>query len=223
MQTNERETWGQTSDMLGDFKFRLGDHWSYNFYNDPKRLGFVLSRYKFAAKMACKNARVLELGCSMGIGATILGETAQEYLGVDLDGPAIQTAKTNLKEAKYSFLHDDFMGKSYGRFDAVISLDVVEHIHQQHENLYFKTITKNLLPSGICVIGTPNEISAPFASPASQLGHVNLFSQERLRNALLKHFYQVFVFGMNDEILHTGFHPMAHYILCVGFHQRPVS
>jgi cyclopropane fatty-acyl-phospholipid synthase-like methyltransferase len=115
------------------------------------------------------------------------------------------------------------MGKIYGRFDAVISLDVVEHIHQKYEDLYFKTIFDNLSSNGICVIGTPNATSAPFASPASQLGHVNLFSQERLQKTLQNYFYQVFAFGMNDEIVHTGFGPMAHYILCVAFHQRPKS
>jgi cyclopropane fatty-acyl-phospholipid synthase-like methyltransferase len=179
-----------------------------------------MSRYKFAANMACNNARVLELGCSMGIGASILAESAKNYLGVDLDQAAILTAKENFTDAKFSFLHDDFMGKTYGLFDAIISLDVIEHIHPPYEDLYFQTIMNNLSKNGICVIGTPNITSAPFASSTSQLGHVNLFSQERLAKTLKNRFYQVFPFGMNDEIVHTGFGAMAHYILCVGFHRK---
>ncbi|HSX26657.1 MAG TPA: class I SAM-dependent methyltransferase, partial [Chlamydiales bacterium] len=139
MKTVEKECWDRTADMLGNDRVQLGDHWSYNFHNDPKRLGFVLSRYKLAAKMACKRGKVLELGCSTGIGSTILGEFATEYVGVDLDESAIETARSNLKMPKYCFIHDDFMGKHYGEFDAVVSLDVVEHIHVEYENTYFET------------------------------------------------------------------------------------
>ncbi|HSX13983.1 MAG TPA: class I SAM-dependent methyltransferase [Chlamydiales bacterium] len=220
MKTSEKEAWDRTADMLGNFKVHLGDHWSFNFFNDPKRLAFVLSRYKLAAKMACKKGRVLELGCSTGIGATILGEFTSEYVGVDLDESAIQTARSNLTEPKFRFLFDDFMGKIYGQFDAVVSLDVVEHIHLEYEDLYFKTVVDNLAPNGICVIGTPNVTSAPYAAPTSQIGHVNLYSQDRLVKVLKKYFHQVFPFGINDEIVHTGYASMAHYIVGVGFYKK---
>lgn len=217
---NEKETWDQTAEMLGHLRTRLGDHWSYNYFNDPKRLGFVLSRYKFAAKMACKKGRVIELGCSSGIGATILGEFVEEYVGVDLDESAIQTAMNNLSPPKYKFIYDDFMSKTYGQFDAVVSLDVIEHIHLEYEDLYFQTLMNNLSPNGVCVVGTPNATSAAYASKMSQIGHVNLYSQERLQTAMNRYFHQVFPFGMNDEIMHTGFGSMAHYLICVGFIKR---
>jgi len=36
-------------------------------------------------------------------------------------------------------------------------------------------------------------------------------------NALLaKFFKRVFMFGMNDEVLHTGYAPMCHYIFGMG-------
>lgn len=215
-----RETWDQTAEMLGQGSVGFGDHWSYNFLTDPKRLAFVLSRYKFAAKMGAKRGKILELGCSTGIGATILGEFAESYVGVDLDLSAIDTAKKNLIFPKYQFLHDDFMGKDYGRFEGVISLDVVEHIHVEHEELYFRTLLKNLSPEGICVVGTPNITSVPYASVASQLGHVNMYSQDRLQLVMKRYFHQVFSFGMNDEMMHTGFGSMAHYLLAVGFFQK---
>jgi cyclopropane fatty-acyl-phospholipid synthase-like methyltransferase len=220
MKTLEKEAWDKTADMLGNHCVRFGDHWSYNFINDPKRLAFVLSRYKFAAKMACKRGKILELGSSTGIGATILGESMQEYVGVDLDESAIRTAQKNLAPPKFQFIFDDFMGKTYGQFDAVISLDVVEHIHAEYEDLYFTTLFQNLSSSGICVVGTPNITSTPYASLASQMGHVNMYSMERLQTVMKKYFHQVFPFGMNDEMMHTGFAAMSHYIFCVGFYKR---
>jgi hypothetical protein len=33
---------------------------------------------------------------------------------------------------------------------------------------------------------------------------------------MLRHWKHVFIFGMNDETLHTGFGPMCHYIIAMG-------
>ena len=35
-----------------------------------------------------------------------------------------------------------------------------------------------------------------------------------------KFFHTVFMFSMNDEVVHTGYHKMAHYILAVCSHPR---
>jgi 2-polyprenyl-3-methyl-5-hydroxy-6-metoxy-1,4-benzoquinol methylase len=216
----EKDKWDDVASDLQDNKFELSHHWSFNFRNDPKRLGFVLSRYKFATKMIGKNKSIFELGCSEGIGAAILAENATKYLGIDLDQDAIMNAKKNLTTPKFEFIYDDFIKKKYGKFQAVISLDVVEHIPEEKEILYFETIMENLSEDGICVIGTPNITASNYASEASKIGHINLFSQERLVENLRKYFFQVFPFGMNDEILHTGFSSMSHYLLCLACHKK---
>jgi 2-polyprenyl-3-methyl-5-hydroxy-6-metoxy-1,4-benzoquinol methylase len=217
---SERDVWKNVTEMLGDTQKKLGRHWSYNLYNDPKRIAFVLSRYKFAAKMACKNKHILELGCSEGIGAPILAEFADSYTGVDLDGPAIQSAKGNLSGNKFHFIHDDFLGKHFGTFDCVISLDVIEHIHRKYETLFLDTIKSNLGENGICIVGTPNVTSEQYASEMSRAGHVNLYDAQKLVDAMGTLFHNVFLFGMNDEVVHTGFSPMAHYLLAVGCYKK---
>jgi len=198
----------------------FGEHWSFNIRNDPKRLAFVLARYKFAADLGTSNRSILELGCSEGIGAPLLAEKALSYTGVDIDPEAIVAADQNLSQKSFRFICDDFMGKSYGFFECVVSLDVVEHILPEYENLYFDTVFKNLSEDGIAVIGTPNITASPYASKASELGHVNLYSQERLVGKLREYFYHVFPFGMNDEMVHTGYAPMCHYLMCLCCHKR---
>ncbi len=164
---------------------------------------------------------VLELGCSDGIGTPILAEKKQQYVGIDLDEGAILDAQRNYEEAPhFSFHFDDFMGKQYGQFDSVVSLDVIEHIHQEFEAEYLETVWKNTCSTGIAIIGTPNITSQQYASKASQLGHVNLFDQNRLVSVLSKYFGTVFPFGMNDEVAHTGYANMSHYLLCVCCNRR---
>ncbi|MCX5751939.1 MAG: class I SAM-dependent methyltransferase [Candidatus Saganbacteria bacterium] len=212
----KKEVWGKAHTVMGDKQLCLGKHWSYNLYNDPKRLAFVLARYKFVAKMASKGKKIIEFGCSEGIGVPIMSEFAARYTGVDMDGDAILTARENWGSEKVRFINDDFLGKKYGSFDAAVSLDVIEHIVPKKENEFFKTLYNNVSADGMAIVGTPNQTSFAYASKASRLGHVNLFTYDRLKAVMQRYFKMVFVFGMNDEIVHTGFLPMAHYLLCVG-------
>ena len=61
----------------------------------------------------------------------------------------------------------------------------------------------------------PSLESQEYASPQSKAGHVNCKSGNDLKKTLEKHFKNVFVFSMNDEVIHTGYYPMAHYLLAL--------
>ena len=64
----------------------------------------------------------------------------------------------------------------------------------------------------------PSLESQAYAKPISRAGHVNCKSGEELRADARRYFRNVFLFSMNDEVLHTGFAKMAHYlfIVCCG-------
>ena len=72
------------------------------------------------------------------------------------------------------------------------------------------------------IIGIPSLESQVHASPQSKEGHVNCKSGKDLKRLLERFFYNVFLFSMNDEVVHTGFYPMAHYLLAVCATQRDV-
>lgn len=198
---------------------------------DPKSMLFVLARYNFAAQMALynfenndcpDNKKILELGCSEGIGAAMMTHQRADiyYTGVDLDQNAIEEAIVNWKDEQHTFIADDFLGKVYGVFDTVISLDVVEHIDKTNENEFFDTIYRNLSDHGIAIVGTPNITASEYASPHSKAAHINLFSQDRLKSAMETIFHNVFVFGLNDEVIHTGYDKMAHYLMALGCNKK---
>ncbi len=217
--STEEELWKSVKERFCDPPVEWGTIWSWNFRNDPKRLAFVLSRYKFASQMG-KNAKtVLEMGCGEGIGASILGE-GRAYVGVDYDAPQIQAAKKNFHDGMFQFIAGDFFEQTFGAFDLVVSLDVIEHIYQKYEDAYLQALCSNVKQEGIVIVGTPNETTTPYASTLSRQAHVNMYSQERMRELFSKYFRNVFCFGMNDEVVHTGFAPMSQYLFCLACNKR---
>jgi 2-polyprenyl-3-methyl-5-hydroxy-6-metoxy-1,4-benzoquinol methylase len=101
------------------------------------------------------------------------------------------------------------------RHDAVYSLDVIEHIAQPSEDTFLDNLKASLDADGLLIVGTPSLESQPHASPPSKAGHINCKSGEVLRALMEKHFRTVLMFSMNDEVVHTGFFPMAHYLFAV--------
>ena len=69
--------------------------------------------------------------------------------------------------------------------------------------------------NGLLMIGTPSLESQAYASPPSKAGHVNCKTGTELKALLEKYFEHVFMFSMNDEVVHTGFSPMAHYLFAL--------
>jgi 2-polyprenyl-3-methyl-5-hydroxy-6-metoxy-1,4-benzoquinol methylase len=88
------------------------------------------------------------------------------------------------------------------------------YLNQEHE--FLRTACINLKPDGFCVIGTPNDTASQYASEATKAAHVNLFTAEKLTALMNRYFRNVFLFCMNDEVVHTGFYPMAHYLMALG-------
>ena len=81
-----------------------------------------------------------------------------------------------------------------------------------------ENIVRCLPNDGVLITGTPNKTAGQYASPQSAALHINQKSSDELRTLMQRYFHNVFMFGMNDEVLHTGYAPMCHYIwaLAVG-------
>ena len=100
-------------------------------------------------------------------------------------------------------------------YDGVYSLDVFEHIKKKNEKRFIKNSISGLSKNGVYILGIPSLESQRYASKTSRLGHVNCKSGDDFQKLLKKFFHNVFLFSMNDEIVHTGFVKMAHYIICI--------
>ena len=136
-------------------------------------------------------------------------------LGVDFDEALIRHAQTVQRELArlhprrgqaISFQWGDMLnGQPPGVFSGLSCLDVIEHIEPAHEKAFIDVLYRSLDREGIAVIGTPNLDARRYASPHSEIGHINNYDADRLKTSLGGTFRHVFMFSMNDEIIHTGF------------------
>ncbi len=195
----------------------LGLMSGWSWYDDPKRLGFLLARYKFVAKMLVGLDQVLEIGCGDGFGTRVVAQAVGHITAVDFDFELINSAKSIMSD-RWPFeckVHDIMQGSVEGEFDAAYSLDVLEHIPEEQESRFLENILGSLAAHGIVIIGIPSLQSQSYASAHSQIGHVNCKDQKELKRFMERWFRNVFMFSMNDEVVHTGFHAMSHYNICL--------
>jgi 2-polyprenyl-3-methyl-5-hydroxy-6-metoxy-1,4-benzoquinol methylase len=102
-------------------------------------------------------------------------------------------------------------GPFVGEFDGIYCMDVLEHIEPADEATFLSNLVAPLQRHGVCIVGTPSLESQPYASTNSKLGHVNCKTQPDLKRTMQDYFDNVFMFSMNDEVVHTGYAKMSHY------------
>ncbi len=189
-------------------------------HDDPKRLSFLLSRYKFVAKMLSGKDHVLEIGCGDAFGSRIVHQEVKKLTVIDFDPIFIDDIRSRM-ESDWQFdaeVHDILSNPFGNGFDGIYSLDVIEHIPAEKEDLFMSNLVSSLSEHGVAVVGTPSIQSQDYANIQSKEGHVNCKDYRELRELMGKYFHNVFLFSMNDEVVHTGFYRMAHYlfVLCTG-------
>jgi 2-polyprenyl-3-methyl-5-hydroxy-6-metoxy-1,4-benzoquinol methylase len=190
--------------------------------SDPRRFLFSQSRYKFVSKLLSGRKNVLEVGCGDAFNAPIVMQEIGNLTVTDFDPEFIEDAKAHV-QPEYPYearVHNFLDGPMEGRFDAVYLLDVLEHIEAKDEARFIGNIMACLTGDAVMIVGMPSLESQIHASQGSKAGHVNCKSAPDLKYTMETFFHSVFMFCMNDEVVHTGYHKMAHYVIAVCAHPR---
>lgn len=218
----ERSRWDPVKNLMNDTEnVVLGKHISYWFRKSPRRALHSISYYKFASQMIGAHKSVLDIGCGEGLGTWLLAKECGKATGIDLDSEAISVAQKNWKDPSINFIDKDFIDTEYSEhLDAVVNFDVIEHIQESHIDTFLGKICTVLHNQGIFIAGTPNFYSQQYASAITNAGHVNVYTPERLEAQMRSYFKHVFMFSANDELVHTGFAPLAHYIIVLCCNKR---
>src|SRR5438445_1148544 len=157
-QTKERQYQVQVS--LRDTKglTRLGLVTNQVWHDDPRRLLFVLARYKFVAKMLSGKKCVLEVGCGDAWASRVVRQEVESLVGVDFDPVFVEDARAGMDPA-WAFevrVHDMLESPVDGRFDAAYALDVLEHIPASDEDRFIANISQSLAAPGVAMFGMPS-------------------------------------------------------------------
>lgn len=209
---------------LPEYDVTLGRATAQGYVTDPRMIAFIAARYKFVAKMLEGRETVLEVGCGDAFGAPIVAQTVKQLICTDIDEETLALNQKRNLFPNIDFRHRDFRRRSLyslPQIDAAYLVDVIEHIYS-HEAPEFIDNLCGLLHDkrGVLLIGTPNKTAEAYASPNSRHGHVNLHTHQSLKEMLRFRFHNVFMFGQNDEVVHTGYAPMCQYLWGMGVGPR---
>ena len=213
-ENNSKDLWLNLEKNIPNESFKLGRYTTQAYYDDPACLSFITSRYKFAAKMLSGKNTVLEIGCGDGFGGAIVAQRVNKLICTDINKPLLEDNASRMgyfSNIKYHY--HDFRDAPYPeKVDAIYLVDVIEHIFKKEEKQFLTNLTSSLNEKGVCLIGTPNITANKYASEFSKEGHINLKDHESLNVIGEKYFENFFHFSMSDEVVHTGYSPMSHFL-----------
>ena len=187
------------------------------FRDNPLDFLILLARYKFAARLVDKADRVLDAGCGHGLGTVFLRPFCRTAVGVDADGELIAHCRESYGDLdRVSFEVADVRDLPHGEpYDAVVSMDVIEHLSVADGRRMLESIHRETRPGGLVVVGTPNARSAEFASARRRATHEHEYGFGEFKQTLQDVFGRAMVFSMTDETVGTGFGELAWYLMGV--------
>jgi len=166
-----------------------------NFHLHLRHLaGYKLAREEIKRKVG-RDCTILEVGCGVGYGANFISSDFK-VVGLDISKDALREAR------KYKHIHWilgdgtslPFKDES---FDAVISLQVIEHIKKREVFAYLNEIKRVLKRGGIFILTTPNRDLRlyPFQKPWNPF-HEHEYSENELKRILKRVFPVSYVKGI---------------------------
>lgn len=177
-----------------------------------------LARYKFAARLLKKSDDVLEVGSGTGLGSIFLSQHVKRVTGLEIKPHDHAAARSVNRRDNVEFLLQSVFDYDVSRrHDAVVSLDVIEHLTREDGRRLVACMAQHCAPTGVVIIGSPSIHSYPYQSAYSRASHITCYDQPELMALMDEYFGRTLAFSMNDEMVHTGHPKMAWYYFMVAF------
>jgi SAM-dependent methyltransferase len=115
-----------------------------------------IARYEFGARNLRDASSILDIACGVGYGSRLLKHSlpAAMVIGVDSSAEAIDYANARYARPGLSFVVADAMTFEGGPFDAVVSLETIEHLPDP-EQFVDRAAARLLRPGGAFIGSVP--------------------------------------------------------------------
>ena len=165
-----------------DYAYRLPDHWLL-----PEDSIWTQMHHAYVGRVvelvkASQARRVLELGCGDGWNCGKLAEAGLDVVGVDWSHNAIEHARRMVPKGRFicGDVRDPAIAAQIdGPFDAVVFIEVIEHIPPRDCRDALDLIARQLKPGGTLVLTTPS-VNFPNDNPQ----HYRHFDEATLRDLI---------------------------------------
>jgi len=139
-----------------------------------------------------RGMRVLDAGCGEGYGTDLLAATAREATGADLDPDVIDHAAARYPRARFDAANLVALPYADASFEAVVSLQVIEHLHTPQE--FLAECARVLAPGGLLIVSTPNRLTFSPHGIRNPF-HTFEFAAPELQSSVARHFQTVEMLG----------------------------
>jgi SAM-dependent methyltransferase len=159
-------------------------------------LGPEVARYVWCQQFVT-DLDVLDIGCGYGYGSDFLATTAKTVMAADTDPSAISYGSSHYGRQNLRFLLIDAPSQlEERRFDAVIVLEVIEHVADS--SAFISDVCRLLRGPGQLILSTPNLLYFEYFYAKGEERnpyHVHEFYPEEIQNLLQTFFRKVENYG----------------------------
>jgi ubiquinone/menaquinone biosynthesis C-methylase UbiE len=116
-------------------------------------------RYAFALRYIA-GKRVLDAACGEGYGTALLGRSAADAVGVDIDAATVANATARYGGgARVRFVEGSCtaLPLADASIDVIVSFETIEHLREADQSRMLAEFARVLAPDGIVIISSPNK------------------------------------------------------------------
>jgi ubiquinone/menaquinone biosynthesis C-methylase UbiE len=162
---------------------------------DLEPFQFHLARYAFAIELV-KGKCVLDVACGCGYGSRyLLDKGTRMVIGGDIDPEVVECAQRFWRRPSMKFILLDATRLPFSddSFEAIISMETIEHLEQYED--YLSECKRVLKQGGVFICSTPYRgYGVPGITTIFPL-HVHEFSPQELRELLRDYFREIRLYG----------------------------
>lgn len=138
-----------------------------------------------------KNMKVLDAGCGTGYGSLLMSQFAKSVTGIDISNESVEWCEQNYASQKnLSFVQGSLEKLPFGNeeFDCIVSLEVIEHVDENIQQMFLKEAKRVLKPDGVLIMSTPNKAIYTDKSGYHNPYHIREFYPDEFKGFLYQEF-----------------------------------